>query len=148
MKIKQQTIIISILFIALFISHTVSLAQKESTKPDTTIYLKVDIRPILITEQKEYKTNELIDFISKNITWPNTETDCFGSVYISFIVEPDGSISNQKFIRKLYPEFDSIAMSIIDKMKYWKPGEINGTKVRTKMVLPVRFSMGNPDVKL
>ncbi len=115
------------------------IIKERSEKEDTMVCLIVDEYPILIADEKEYKTEEIKNFITKHIRYPNNGTDCIGNVFISFIVEKDGSVSGKKFFRKLCEGYDEEAMKVIDMMTKWKPGLIKGVPVRTKMILPLRY---------
>nr|WP_320000138.1 energy transducer TonB [uncultured Draconibacterium sp.] len=116
-----------------------TIIKKSIEKEDTTVCLIVDEYPILLADDKEYKNEELKEFISKHIRYPENGIDCTGRVYISFVVEKNGAITNKEYIRKLCDGFNEEAMRIIDMMKNWKPGLINGVPVRTKIAVPVIF---------
>ncbi len=113
--------------------------KERIEKEDTMVCLIVEEYPILITDNREYKPEDLKEFILKHIRYPANGDDCMGSVYISFVVEKDGTISNKEFERKLCDSFDEEAMKVIDLMTKWKPGFINDKSVRTKMTLPLRY---------
>lgn len=115
------------------------IIKDRSLKEDTMVCLIVDEYPILIAEDKEYKIEEIKNFIIKHIRYPTNGTDCMGSVYISFIVEKDGSVSGKEFLRKLCEGYDEEAMKVIDMMTKWKPGLIKGVPVRTKLTFPLRY---------
>ena len=100
--------------------------------------MRVDKNPILLTEDKNYEITELKYFIAENIRFPQNE-DCTGAVYISFVVEKNGTISNKNFVRKLCDGYDKEAMKVIDLMTNWKPGLIKGIPVRTHITLPLRY---------
>jgi protein TonB len=106
---------------------------------DTTVYLSVESYPVLITQEREYQIKELKEFIQMNLKYPENGMDCIGKVFISFIVEKDGSLSNKKYVRKLCPGFDENAMSVVDSMKKWKPGMINDESVRTMLTIPISW---------
>lgn len=116
-----------------------SASDKSIEKTDTTVYIIVDENPVLLTEARNYEMSELKYFIVENIKFPQNEIDCMGSVYISFIVEKNGNVSNKKFERKLCEGYDEEAMKVIDLMTNWKPGLLKGIPVRTKITLPIRY---------
>ena len=60
----------------------------------------------------------------------------------NFIVEKDGSISNVKIIRSIFPSLDAEAERIITAMPKWIPGMQNGENVRVKYTIPISFSLG------
>lgn len=129
------------LLIALCLISIHSFSQDIQLKKDTTIYTIVDEYPVLLVDDKEYKINELKQFIVNHIQFPNNGNDCFGRVYISFIVEINGEISHKRLERKLCSGFDENAMKVIDLMKNWKAGIINKKAVRTKLIIPINFML-------
>lgn len=114
-------------------------SNKSSNNNDTTIYLMVDTFPALITPDRVYEMQDLKCFIRNNLRYPQNGMDYEGSVFVSFVVEKDGTISNKKFLRKLCKEYDEEAMKVIDLMTNWKPGMKNGVPVRTLIILPLRY---------
>ena len=79
-------------------------------------------------------------FLWGNIQYPQ-QTQMQGTVYMSFIVEKNGSISNIKALREIpgAPAFTKEAARVISSMPEWIPGEIEGKQVRVKMIQPVKF---------
>lgn len=116
-----------------------SIVNNKILKQDTMICLVVDTYPILIAEEKEYEIKEIKNFVQKHIRYPANGNDCEGAVYISVLIEKDGSVSEKKFIRKVCQGYDEEAMKVVDLMVKWKPGLIKGQPVRTRVVLPLRW---------
>tara|TARA_B110000037_G_scaffold188405_1_gene219846 strand:+ start:42946 stop:43353 length:408 start_codon:yes stop_codon:yes gene_type:complete len=83
-------------------------------------------------------------FIRKNLYYPPKlkAAGVQGKVYIQFIAEKDGSISNITIRRGCQnAELDQEAVNVIKKMPNWIPGTIRGKKVRAKQTVPVKFSL-------
>jgi protein TonB len=108
---------------------------------DTTIYSVVDKYPVLIADGRCYKLETIREFIQAHTVYPDNDADCQGSVIISIIVEKNGTVKHKDYVRKLCPGFDENAMKVIDLMKKWKPGIINGKTVRTKLNLKVIWKL-------
>jgi protein TonB len=65
-----------------------------------------------------------------------------GTVYTSFMVNPDGSISNIQIMRGLEPRIDKVVKEAIQCVDCeWEPGEQMGKKVKTSFSLPVRIEI-------
>ncbi len=62
-----------------------------------------------------------------------------GTVFVAFIVERDGSLSNIRIAREVEHYLDSEALRVVTQMPRWKPGYQGGKAVRVHMVLPIRF---------
>ena len=86
----------------------------------------------------------LMKYISSNIQYPPTsiEMNEQGKVYLSFVVEPDGSISNVVVERGVSPDLDKEAKRVVRSMPNWKPGEAKAKKSRTRCRLPINFQLG------
>jgi len=82
---------------------------------------------------------ELINFIVKNLKYPENNADIKGIVICGFIVNRDGSISDIKVLRSLEPSFDAEAIEVIKLLPKWIPGKQNGKIVRTQYALPIKF---------
>ncbi len=67
-----------------------------------------------------------------------------GKVYVEFVVETDGSISNVKIIRGIGGDCDEEVLRIISDMPAWAPGKLNGIPVRVSKTLPVNFRFTIP----
>ena len=87
---------------------------------------------------------KLMEFVAKNIKYPQIarETGIQGRVFVGFVVEPDGSISNVKLLRGLGGGCDEEAVRIVKSMPKWKPGKQHGKLVRVSYTLPVLFRLG------
>ncbi len=66
-----------------------------------------------------------------------------GTVYLSFIVEKDGSISDIRIERSIKngPGLSQAAIDAVKKLKRYKPGMLDGKPVRVKLTLPIRFKL-------
>lgn len=82
-------------------------------------------------------------FIQRNISYPfmAKENGVQGKVFVSFIVETDGSLSNIKVIRGIGHGCDEEAIRVIKKMPRWQPGKQRGKPVRVRYSLPIHFRL-------
>ena len=83
----------------------------------------------------------------KNITYPieAREAGIEGVVFITFVIEIDGSISNIKVLRGIGGGCDDEAVRVIRLMPKWTPGKQNGKEVRVQFNMPIKFSFGKKD---
>ena len=86
----------------------------------------------------------LMKYIQLNIQYPPTsiEMNEQGKVYLSFVVEADGSITNVAVERGVSPDLDREAKRVVRSMPKWKPGEAKAKKSRTRCRLPINFQLG------
>jgi len=86
---------------------------------------------------------EMYRFLRSNIKYPKQaiDTRTQGRVYLKFIVEKDGSISNIDVLSKVGWGCTEEAIRVVKSMPKWKPGEHMGKKVRVIFTLPVSFKL-------
>lgn len=64
-----------------------------------------------------------------------------GTVLVTFIVEPDGSISHVQSEKSPDAQLEAEALRVINSMPKWKPGMENGKPARAKMGIPIVFKL-------
>lgn len=64
-----------------------------------------------------------------------------GTVMVDFIIEKDGRVTDVKVSRSVSEELDAEAVKVISASPKWKPGRVDGNKVRSSMTLPVEFRL-------
>jgi protein TonB len=78
-------------------------------------------------------------YLQENVKIPAAAAEVSGKVYMQFVVEKDGSLSNIKVVRGLGNGCDEEAMRVITAMPQWFPAKQNGKEVRFRYTLPVPF---------
>jgi protein TonB len=82
-------------------------------------------------------------FLSKNLRFPvpAQEEGISGKVFLSFIIEKDGHLSNITVDKGAGHGFDEEALRVLKLAKAWKPGMQNGQPVRVKYSIPINFQL-------
>ena len=82
-------------------------------------------------------------WINENVNYPQAaiEIGDQGLVYLSFVVEEDGTISNIEIERGVSTELDREAKRLIRNMPKWVAGEAKGLPVRSRCRLPINFEL-------
>ena len=148
---KLSTILLFILI------SNISYAQEEvilHTERDTTTQSVNDSDEVFVfvTDGPEFIGGDeaRIKYLQKNIKYPTLakESGIQGTVYVTFVVEKDGSISNVKVLRGIGGGCDIESVRIIKNMPNWKPGMQKGKAVRVQYNMPIRYVLaGNDDPK-
>ncbi|MEI9921925.1 MAG: TonB family protein [Bacteroidota bacterium] len=88
---------------------------------------------------------ELMKYVGKNTRYPAEarRQNVQGSVFISFVVDTDGTIDNVEVIRSIGAGCDKEAMRVVSGMPKWKPGKQHGVDVKVRFVLPIKFRLEN-----
>lgn len=133
---------------------------KENSKDTVTKVIVPVYTPIKIAPVSQPIKAEIIEFpdveatfpggpakmqewIAKNVKYPQTSIELGeqGKVYVSFVVEPDGTISNVQVERGISEDLDREAKRLVRNMPAWNPGEAGGKKARTRCRLPINFTI-------
>ncbi len=80
-------------------------------------------------------------FVSQHIVYPNQarRMGIEGRVFVEFIVEKDGSITNVKALKGIGAGCDEEAVRVVSMAPKWNAGKQRGRAVRQRMVLPIIF---------
>lgn len=86
---------------------------------------------------------KLYEYLGKQIKYPEQarSVGIEGFVYVTFIVEKDGSITNSEIARDIGAGCGQEALRVVNDMPKWIPGEQRDKKVRVKFTLPVKFTL-------
>jgi protein TonB len=99
----------------------------------------------VVEQQPEFQGGyeAMMNFIKKNMRYPASarRMGVDGTVYVSFVVSKDGSISEVKTIRGISADCDKEAMRVVSMMPAWRPGKQNGKPVFVRFVLPIKFKL-------
>jgi len=81
-------------------------------------------------------------YVEKNIIYTKRMADTTGTVFVEYIIEKDGSVTNVKIVprRGLTPVLNQAAIDVIKKSPKWQPGLNNGVPVRVKKISRIRFN--------
>ena len=87
----------------------------------------------------------LFTFINSNINYPHSAKikNIQGTVFVQFVVEKNGAISNPKVIRSLDDDCDKEALRVVRLMPNWTPGTQRGKAVMVRYTLPIKFLLQN-----
>ena len=86
---------------------------------------------------------KLLEYVQKNLKYPMMarESDIQGKVFVGFVVEKDGSVSNVKVLRGIGGGCDEEAVRVVQSLPKFKPGKQRGNPVRVAYTLPIVFKL-------
>ncbi len=110
--------------------------EEDDEEEEEQIFTVVEDNPEFIGGQAA-----LMKYLAKNIKYPQMarETGISGTVYVRFVVEKDGSVSQVRIARGIGGGCDEEALRVVKSMPKWKPGRQRGKPVRVNFTLPVKF---------
>ncbi len=124
------------------INSTENLHIRISNPNNDSIYQQVDVMPEFPGGEKA-----MMQFVVDNVTYPQSAKDknIQGKVYVSFVVEKDGSVDQVKVMRSIGGGCDEEAVRVVKAMPKWVPGKKDGKNVRVNYVLPFVFKLNNEE---
>jgi len=137
-------------------NENLDIINSEATK-DTKVVIAVIQIP---TEEKESGDDEVLivaeimpvfpggdlamrKFINKAIRYPDSavENEIQGRVFVKFVVDKEGKVSDAKIARGVDPSLDKEAIRVIMSLPKWKPGMQGGKVVSVSFVVPISFQL-------
>jgi len=84
-----------------------------------------------------------IKFLQNNIKYPQMarESNIQGTVYVTFVVEKDGRVTDVRVLRGIGGGCDEEAIRVIKAMPKWNPGKQRGKPVRVQFNMPIKFTL-------
>lgn len=121
----------------------VSLVKVKSTTQDSTEWV-CDFPDEEAQPKGGYVA--LMKYISENMNYPQLEGSCEGmyinsTVYLSFIVELDGSISYVNVLKGISDALDKEAVRLVENMPNWIPAKHQGKPVRQRALIPLKIHL-------
>ena len=107
---------------------------------DNTAFITVEVQPSFMGGN-----SEMYKFLGKNLKYPTAaqRANIQGKVFLSFIVEKDGSITDIETMKGIGFGCDEEAMRVVKLMPKWIAGKQNGRNVRVKFTIPVFFKLND-----
>ena len=89
------------------------------------------------------KFDGMVDFLSKKLRYPGSarRLGITGKVFVGFVVDANGNVTEVKVIRGIHPDCDKEAVRVVSMMPQWSAGIQNGRNVAVRMVVPINFQM-------
>lgn len=120
----------------------------------------IEITPVKIEQEEEEEEQQiftvvendpefpggmeaLYKYLRDNIKYPQLARDnnITGRVYVTFVVERDGSIANPRVLKDIGGGCGAEAIRVVKSMPKWNPGKQRGKAVRVQFNLPVSFNL-------
>ena|SRR5689334_6283369 len=146
---KKLSILFSLLLAVTFcFAQTTTPAKtqpaKAEVKTTTAVLTTAEVMPTFPGGEEK-----LAQFMKDNIQYPKEALDnkVEGTVYVSFVVDETGKITNVQMLKRMAYGMDQEAMRVVKMMPNWVPGMNKGKAVAVQYTLPVKFSLGSAQQK-
>ncbi|MBO4372364.1 MAG: TonB family protein, partial [Bacteroidales bacterium] len=102
---------------------------------------------VIVEDMPEFKGGEkaLLKYIAEHVVYPEIakENDIQGTVYVKFVINEKGKVTNVGLLRGVDPLLDKEAIKVIESLPDWKPGKQSGKNVKVSMQVPIKFQLAN-----
>jgi TonB family protein len=109
-------------------------SNSTAADPPDKIYTSVEKVP-----QFPGGAAKFLDYVQENLKNEKITSTDQGIVIVTFVAEPDGSLTDIKISRSVSDKCDSLALKLLKNSPKWSPGTRNGRPVRVLYSVPVRF---------
>ncbi|WP_396186469.1 energy transducer TonB [Flavobacterium sp.] len=127
-----------VLLVVLFFSIQLGYGQEKTIHPNqNSLYNSagIDVKPEFPGGQKEFDK-----YIRKNYIIPREAKGINGKVYVTFVIEIDGSLTDIKVLRDLGFGTGKEAIRVLEQSPKWIPGQQKGMIVRSTYSLPIAIN--------
>ena len=98
---------------------------------------------MVVEDMPKFLGGDLTQWLAKNTKYPEAalKRKAEGRVFVQFIIEKDGRVTNVKVLRPVDPDLDREAVRVVSSMPRWKPGRQRGKFVRVSYTVPINFQL-------
>lgn len=118
------------------VAPVIQTVKKEEEEEESQVFF-------IVEEMPEFPGGEaaLRRFIANSIKYPQIaqENGIQGKVFVQFVVERDGRVSNASIARGVDPSLDREALRVVNSLPNWKPGKQRGKPVKVSYTVPINF---------
>jgi TonB family protein len=141
-----------------FIAHTLNLLfvfsmlniSAQENNLDKTEQDQEEYQITIVDKIPQFQggSDALLKFLA-SIKYPEEARDkgIEGSVYVRFVIESSGKVTNAEVARGTNVILDNAAVEHVRNMPDWIPGEQKGKKVKVQYVVPIRFCLSGNNKK-
>ena len=129
------------------IENEIEIEDTESDEEEAIEIIEEDDDEVfmVVENMPEFPGGDLglMKYIQKKVKYPPIakEYNITGKVYISFVVDKSGSVTNVKVVRGVDKNLDAEAVRVIKSLPKYKPGKQRGKAVRVMFTVPINFTL-------
>ena len=125
-------------------------AEIETTESDEMVAIEIEEESdeeffMVVENMPEFPGGDagLMKYIQNNVKYPPIakEYNITGKVYVSFIVDKSGSVTDVKIARGVDKSLDAEALRVVKSLPKYKPGKQRGKAVRVMFTIPINFTL-------
>lgn len=137
------------------IQVNLDIEMTEDTRIENVVFTKVESEILPEESAEEIFTivqeqpspvggmKAFYDFVFENLKYPAkaSRMGIEGRVFVEFVVERDGSLTDIKVAKGIGGGCDEEAVRVISEAPKWNPGKQRGKAVRVRMIMPIMFKL-------
>ncbi len=142
----------------IIVDDDVEIEEEFTIDTEADVFTEVEEFTPIVVEEEEVEEEEiftivedepefpggqaaLMQFLQDNLKYPTMarEAGIQGTVFVTFVVERDGNITDVRVLRGVGGGLDEEAVRVVQTMPKWTPGRQRGQAVRVQFNLPIRF---------
>lgn len=126
---------------ALLVFRPDAAPKRSPAYDDVVSFYDCDQRPVFLhsSDPKDF----LQQWVYQYLKYPAEaiRDGIQGKVMVDFVIGKDGKVTDVRVVKGVSEELDAEALRIVSASPKWKPGRMNGNKVRTSLTIPVEFKL-------
>lgn len=127
------------------IDAAVQIEELPSPSCSDEIISEEDLPPFIVCEDMPEFRGNLLKYVAEHVVYPEIakENDIQGTVYIGFVINEKGKVTDVTLVRGVDPLLDKEALKVVENLPDWKPGKQSGKNVKVRMNIPIKFQLAN-----
>jgi protein TonB len=116
---------------------------EEEEETDEVFMIAEDMPMFKGCSDDQCTQGEILKFIARNTRYPAIakENNITGRVFVGFVVDKSGSVTNVKLLRGVDKYLDSEAIRVVKSMPKFSPGRQRGKPVKVQYNIPITFKL-------
>lgn len=119
-------------------SAAVAAPAAQQPTPKKVIVENVEVAPAFPGGDEE-----LFMWLARNMRYPEVaiKNNVQGRVFVRFVINEDGSVSDAEIVRGVSQELDAEALRVVGELPKFKPGTVKGKPIACRFTLPINFKL-------
>ena len=115
--------------------------KRSAEYDDIVSFYDCDQRPVFLhsSDPKDFLNKWVYQYLKYPVE--AVREGIQGRVMVDFVIEKDGKVTDVRVVKGVSEELDAEAVRVVAASPKWKPGRVNGNRVRTSLTIPVEFKL-------
>ncbi|MBP5418410.1 MAG: energy transducer TonB [Bacteroidales bacterium] len=116
--------------------QNIEVEAEDEEDDDNAIFFTAEEMPIFPGGE-----SALMKYLAQSVKYPAIAQDngVQGRVFVSFVIDKNGDVTDVKVMRPTDPNLDKEAIRVVKSMPKWTPGKQRGKAVKVSYTVPINF---------